>query len=89
MSPNKKMISTISRAYENGVVQQACVFFFEAENIVEAVEDSEESDEDILDYMESLSEGDCWSSSDDNQAEFHVTVLCLSSPCFPAAISHH
>jgi len=52
------------------------VSFLDAEYIeVEAAEDSEESDEDVLDYTESLSEGDFWSSSDDDQAEFFERLL--------------
>lgn len=52
------------------------VSFLDAEQVeLEAAEDSEESDGDVPEYTESLSEGDCWSSSDDDQAEFFERLL--------------
>ena len=52
------------------------VSFLDAEQVeLEAAEDSEESDGDVPEYTESLSEGDCWSSSDDDQAELFERLL--------------
>lgn len=58
-------------------VAKSVTFAAEKEVIIEATEHSSDSSDesDAADYVESLSEGEAWSSSDEEQAEFFECLL--------------